>query len=100
MVCENIASSSTPIKNSCFKLKQREEENKIKGKLKVVYDHRKVWKFQIHWEMEWVVPIKRNTKEKSFCISYQKFFLKYVLQDTHWVDHSVMKTIDAQSFQK
>ena len=29
-----------------------------------------------------------------------KFFLKYGLQDNHWVEHLVMKPIDAVEFQK
>ena len=30
--------------------KLQEEEDKLKGKLKVACDHSKDWKFQIHWK--------------------------------------------------
>ena len=29
----------------------------------------------------------------------KKFFVKYALQDIHWVGHSVMKPVDAVQFQ-
>ena len=38
-----------PTKNPYFSKKEQEEEDRIKGKLKVVFDHWKYWKFQIYW---------------------------------------------------
>ena len=49
-------------------------------------------------KLEGVMQIKPN--KNPFFISSQKFFLKYGLQDNHWVMQSVMKPIDAQVFQK
>ena len=33
-------------------------------------------------------------------MSYHKFFVKYGLQDIHWVGHSIMNTVDAVAFHK
>ena len=37
------------MEKSTISTKEQEEEDRIKGKLKVVFDHWKYWKFQIYW---------------------------------------------------
>ena len=52
--------------------------------------------------LEFVVPLKRYTKKTPFCMSSNKFFLRYRygLQDSYWVGNSLMKTVDSVAFQK
>ena len=46
------------------------------------------------------MPLKRDTKKNPYFISSTKLFLKYILQDNHWVGHSVMKPVVAVLFHK
>ena len=39
-------------------------------------------------------------KEKSFWIFSKILLVKYGLQDSHWVSHSVINYVDAVAFQK
>ena len=41
------------------------------------------------------MPTKRNTKLKTLCKSSDKLFLKFGLQDNHWVRQLVMKPVDS-----
>ena len=50
--------------------------------------------------MEFVVPLKHGTKKISFFMKYSRLFLKYGLEENHWVGHSVMKPVDVVAFQK
>ena len=45
------------------------------------------------------MPIKRDTKKKTFCTS-SKIFLKSSLQDNNWAGKSVMKPVYDMAFQK
>ena len=80
-----------PKKNTRLSEKEQEEEEKLKRELKVVCDHWKYWKFQIHWgKLKHVVPLKRDA---LFCMSSTNSSLKYVIQDNHWVGNSVIKQL-------
>ena len=69
--------------------------------MKFVCDHWKGRKFQIHWrKLEFSVPLKRDTKKTPFYMSSNKLFLKYCLQDNHWVGNAVIKPVDSVEFQK
>ena len=69
--------------------------------MKVACDHWKYWKFQIHWEkLEYVVPLKLDTKKTPFCMSSNKLFLKDGLHDNNRVGKPVMKPVDYVTFQK
>ena len=46
------------------------------------------------------MPLKCDTKKAPFCMSSNKFLLKCILKDNHWVWNLVMKPIDAMAFQK
>ena len=46
------------------------------------------------------MPLKRGTKKNPYFISSTKLFLKDILQDNHWVGHSVMKPVVAVLFHK
>ena len=46
------------------------------------------------------MPLKRDTKKNPYFISSTKLFLKDILQDNHWVGHSVMKPVVAVLFHK
>ena len=51
---------------------------------------------QTHRErMEFVIPLIHNKNKTPFCISSNKLFLKYGIQDNHWVGQLVMKPVDA-----
>ena len=50
--------------------------------------------------MEYVVTLKRNTKNTPFCMSFIKLFLKYGIHNNNWVRHSVMKPDGAVAFNK
>ena len=55
----------------------------------------------MHWKKsEYVMPTKRDTKKSPFCMSSNKFFVKYSLQDNYWVGHSVTKPVGIADFQK
>ena len=51
-------------------------------------------------KLEYVVPLKYNTKKNLFCMSSNKLFLIDGLQSNNWVVHLVMKPVDAVAFQK
>ena len=51
-------------------------------------------------KLEYVLSIKRNFKNTKCCMSSNKFFLKYGLQEKHWFGHSGMKPVVAVVFQK
>ena len=44
--------------------------------------------------------VKRDRKNYYFCKSSEKIFLKDVRFDNHWVEQSVVKLVDAESFQR
>ena len=46
----NKCNPKPPMKSHRLSKKQQEEDKKLKGELKVVCDHWKDWKFQIHWK--------------------------------------------------
>ena len=46
------------------------------------------------------MPVKRDTKNNSFCTYSEKMFLKDGKFDNYWVGKPVMKPVDADSFQK
>ena len=50
--------------------------------------------------LEYVVPLKRDTKKTQFCMSTKKFFLRDGIHNNHRVGHSVMKLVDAVVFKK
>ena len=51
-------------------------------------------------KMEYVVPLKHDTKKTPFLMSSNKLFLNYGLKYYNWVRQSVMKSVDAVAFQK
>ena len=51
-------------------------------------------------KLEFVVPLKKDTKKTPFCMSDNKLFFNYGIQDNNWVGHSVIKPVDAVIFQK
>ena len=46
-------------------------------------------------KLELVMPLKHDTKKTPFYMSSNNLFLKDGLKDNHWVEHSVMKLVDA-----
>ena len=46
------------------------------------------------------MPLKQDTKKTTFFISSNKFFFKEGLQDNHWVENLVMKSVYALAFKK
>ena len=60
----------------------------------------KIGNYKYMCKLEYVVPLKRDTKKTLFCISSDNFFLKYGLQYNHWVGHSVKITVDTVEFKK
>ena len=46
------------------------------------------------------MPMKHDTWKNQFCMSSNKFFIKYGLQNNHWFGKSLMKPTDAVVFQK
>ena len=60
----------------------------------------KIGNFKFIRKKEFVVPLKHGTKKISFFMKYSRLFLKYGLEENHWVGHSVMKPVDVVAFQK
>ena len=70
------------MKISILRKEEKKKEN-TKQNLNKHYQHWNDWKLKIHWnKLEWVVTKRRNVREKSFCISSQKFYLKIKLLKT------------------
>ena len=68
-----------PTKNQRLNNKQQVEEDKLKGEFKVVCDRFKGCKLQVNRvNLEYAVPLKRDTKNIPFCMYYNKLFKKYV----------------------
>ena len=82
------------------RVRNNENKKKMKGKLRVAIDHWKDCKFQIHWKVVIFNVNQMQYKENPFCMSSNKLFVKYGLQDNHWVGHSVIKPDDSVWFQK
>ena len=51
-------------------------------------------------KLEFVVPLKHDTKKTPFCMFYNRFFPEYGIQYNHWVGNSLMKPVDSVSFHK
>ena len=84
----NMCNPKHPTRKPRLIKKQKKEEYKLKGKLKFACDHWKDWRFQINWkQLEFIMTLQRNTKKNLFCMSSNRFFLKDVIQDNHWVGH-------------
>ena len=63
--------------------------------MKVACYHWKYWKFQINWKtLEYVVPIKINTKKTPFCITSRKLFPKMDYKRIIGMEIYVIKPID------
>ena len=43
---------------------------------------------------------QKQYQEKTFCMSSNKLYLKYGLQDNHWVGQLVMKLVDSVAFKE
>ena len=96
----NMCNSKLPKYNTMLSNKYQEEYIKTKDLLKAACDHCKYWKFQIHGKkLEYVVPIKCDTKKTPFFMPSNKF-LKDVPQDNHWFGELVMKPAYAMAFRK
>ena len=76
------------------KKKLQEEEDKIKGKLKVARDKLRYWTLQLYWnKMECVVPKKSNVKNNPHYLFPHKFsetiatkisFCWLLIDETYW----------------
>ena len=71
----NMRNTKPPRNKARSSKKQQEEDNKIKGKLKITYDYWKYWKFQINWKkLECVVQLIQDAKKNPFFMSSNKLF--------------------------
>ena len=60
----------------------------------------KIGNSKFNEKVDFVVILKHDNKKTPFCMSSNKLFLKYGLQNNNWVGHSVMKPVDDVAFKK
>ena len=71
------------------------------GELKVTCYYYKYLKFQIHCkQLEYVIPVKSDTKSNPSYKYSDKLFLKDREFDNRWVGQSLMKPVDTELFQR
>ena len=68
----NMHDPKPPTKKPRLSNNDKVVEDKLKDLLKVAYDHFKYCKFQIHWKLEYFVPLRCYTKKTPFDLVHPK----------------------------